>query len=108
MKQHLHALAIIAWGVAFSALPVNTSWASVELAQKKACLACHAIQHHRVGPAYNLVAQRYGSRPDAVEYLSNSIKNGGGGRWAMGVMPRQNLTDDEARQLAEWILSLAN
>lgn len=108
MKQYRHTLAVIAWGAAFSALPVNATWASVELAQKKACLACHAIQHHRVGPAYNLVAQRYGSRPDAVEYLSNSIKNGGGGRWAMGVMPRQNLTDDEARQLAEWILSLAN
>ena len=108
MKQHLHALAIIAWGVAFSALPVRASWASVELAQKKACLACHAIQHHRVGPANKIVAQRYGSRPDAGYYLSNTIKHGGGGRWAMGVMPRQNLTDDEARQLAEWILSLAN
>ena len=38
MKQHLNALAVIAWGAAFSALPVNASWASVELAQKKPVL----------------------------------------------------------------------
>jgi cytochrome c len=108
MGQKWCALALVFCGMALSASPIRTAQASAELAQQKACLACHAIQHSRVGPAYSQVAQRYASRPDAVEYLSNSIKNGGGGRWGMGVMPRQNLTEDEARQLAQWILSLAN
>lgn len=108
MWQRLCVLALISCGVALSASPIRSAQASAELAQQKTCLACHAIQHNRVGPAYSQVAQRYTTRPDAVEYLANSIKNGGGGRWGMGVMPRQNLTEDEARQLAQWILSLAN
>ena len=107
MRQKWCALALISCGVVLSASSIRPAQASAELAQQKACLACHAIQHNRVGPAYSQVAQRYATRPDAVEYLSNSIKNGGGGRWGMGAMPRQNLSEDEARQLAQWILSLA-
>ncbi len=107
MRRRWCALALFCCGLALTVSPMRSAQASAELAQQKACLACHAIQHNRVGPAYSQVAQRYASRPDAVEYLSNSIKNGGGGRWGMGAMPRQNLSEDEARQLAQWILSLA-
>jgi cytochrome c len=41
-----------------------------------------------------------------VDYLTNKIKNGGVGVWGNIPMPRQNVTDAEAKQLAQWILSV--
>jgi cytochrome c len=85
---------------------VSVSFASQQLAQQKGCMACHAMKAKKVGPAYADIAKRYAGRADAVDYLANKIKNGGVGVWGNIPMPRQNVTDAEARQLAQWILSV--
>jgi cytochrome c len=52
------------------------------------------------------MAKRYAGRADAVNYLAEKIKKGGAGVWGSIPMPPQNVTDAEARQLAQWILSI--
>jgi len=85
---------------------VSVSFASQQLAQQKGCMACHATNAKKVGPAYADIAKRYTGRADAVDYLAGKIKNGGVGVWGNIPMPPQNVTDAEAKQLAQWILSV--
>ena len=78
---------------------------TLALAQKNMCLACHAVDKKLVGPAYKDVAAKYATRKDAVEYLTKKIKSGGSGVWGVIPMPAQpQLTDAQAKELAEWVL----
>lgn len=75
------------------------------LAQKNACLACHATDKKLVGPAFQDVAKKYASQSDAQAYLVKSIKAGGSGKWGPVPMPAQAaLSDADASALAAWIL----
>lgn len=85
---------------------VGVSFASQQLAQQKGCMACHATNAKKVGPSYADMAKRYAGRADAVDYLAGKIKKGGAGVWGSIPMPPQNVTDAEAKQLAQWILSV--
>ena len=76
------------------------------LAQQKGCFACHDMNVKKVGPAFVEVAKREGKKEDAVNYLANKIKNGSVGEWGSVPMPPQNVTEQEAKDLAAWILSL--
>ncbi len=85
----------------------TTAMADAEaLANAKGCNACHALDAKKVGPSYKDVAKKYAGRADAVDYLAGKIKNGGVGVWGNIPMPPQNVTDEEAKKLAEWVLSL--
>ncbi len=79
--------------------------ANLQLAQKNACMACHAVDKKVLGPAYQEVAKKYAGQKDAAAQLAASIKKGGSGRWGPVPMPAQpNLSDDDAKALATWIL----
>ncbi len=69
----------------------------------KACVACHSVDNKVVGPAMKEVAAKYAG--DAA-HIASSIKNGSTGNWGPIPMPPNAVSDDEAAQLAEWILSL--
>jgi cytochrome c len=85
----------------------TTATADAEaLAKAKGCYACHAENVKKVGPSYKDVAKKYADKPDAVAYLRERIKKGGVGVWGSVPMPPQNVTDEEAKKLAEWVLSL--
>lgn len=87
---------------AFAAAP---SFASQELAQKNACLACHAADRKLVGPGYQDVAKKYAGQKDAEAALAKSIRDGGSGKWGPVPMPAQpGLSESDARALAAWIL----
>jgi cytochrome c551/c552 len=75
-------------------------------AKAKGCFACHDVNAKKVGPAFKDVAKKYAGKPDAVAHLSERIKKGGVGEWGNVPMPPQNVTDEEAKKLAEWVLSL--
>lgn len=99
----MRLIPIVASLAMLTALP---SHASKELAQSKACLACHASDKKLVGPAYQEVAKKYAGQKDAESQLASSIKRGGSGKWGPVPMPAQpTLTDDEARRLAVWVLA---
>lgn len=75
------------------------------LAQKNACLACHAVDKKLVGPAFQDVAKKYAAQSDAQAQLAKSIKAGGAGKWGPVPMPAQPaLSDADAGLLAAWIL----
>lgn len=70
------------------------------------CMACHQVERRALGPSFKDISAKYKTRPDAVSYLSQSIKNGGVGKWGPMPMPAQKqLTDAQAKELAEWILT---
>ncbi|MCB1937749.1 MAG: c-type cytochrome [Rhodocyclaceae bacterium] len=102
--------ASLAAGLLFAA---PATFASQELAKNKGCLACHQLQKAVVGPAYKDVAAKYAGQADAVDKLSNSILKGSTGVWKMPMpmMPPQGaptgkVTPEEAKQLAEWVLTI--
>lgn len=79
---------------------------TLTLAKNNMCLACHAIDKKLVGPAYKDIAAKYATRKDAVDYLTKKIKSGGSGVWGLMPMPAQpQLTDAQAKELAEWVLT---
>ena len=85
----------------------TTAMADAEaLAKAKGCYACHDVNAKKVGPAFKDVAKKFAGQPGAVDELAKRIKNGGVGTWGNVPMPPQNVTDEEAKKLAEWVLSL--
>lgn len=90
---------------ASTALLASPAFANLELAQKKACMACHAIDKKLVGPGYKEVAAKYAGQKDAVEKLSAKIIKGGSGVWGPVPMPANAVTEAEAKTLATWVLS---
>jgi len=77
--------------------------------KKSDCLACHAIDHASLGPAYVQVAQRYAGHPEAVQQLMTKIVTGGSGKWGDRVMPpHPSLTPEDTRAIVTYILSLAS
>ncbi len=84
----------------------GVSLASEQLAKQKGCMACHDMKAKKVGPSYADIAKKYAGKADAVNYLAGKIKKGGAGVWGSVPMPPQNVTDAEAKQLAQWVLSV--
>lgn len=75
------------------------------LAKAKNCMSCHAVDKKVVGPAYKDVAAKYKGDGAAAGKLAAKIKAGGKGAWGEIPMPPNNVTDDEAKKLAAWVLS---
>jgi cytochrome c len=85
----------------------STAFAQAELAQKKNCLACHQIDKKVLGPSYKDVAAKYAGQKDAVDKLTLKVMKGGSGVWGAIPMPANpQVSEAEAKQLVQWILSL--
>ena len=105
MKRALIALAA-AFVVAGPAL-ADQALANADLAQKKNCMACHALDKKLIGPGYKEVAAKYAGQKDAADKLAQKILKGGSGVWGAVPMPANpQVTDAEAKQLVQWILTL--
>jgi cytochrome c len=99
----LHSITL----AALTVLAAAPAMANQELAQKKACLACHAIDKKVVGPAYKDVAKKYAGQKDAEAKLVQKVLKGGGGVWGTMAMPANaQVNEAEAKQLVKWVLSL--
>ena len=112
----------LAWPLlAPAAVPVDPSVAAttrvdavamLALAKSSGCLACHAVQQTKVGPAYAAIAARDAHKPGALETLQDAILHGESGTWGIIPMPAYGgaehvLSRAQARDLAQWILGLA-
>ena len=86
--------------------PALAADAGMELAQKKNCLACHAVDKKLVGPAYQDVAAKYKGDKTADAKLAEKVIKGGAGTWGTVPMPANNVTPAEAKTLVTWVLSL--
>ncbi|MCH7342316.1 c-type cytochrome [Pelomonas sp. CA6] len=101
MKYALIAL------TAATLMAAPSAYASQDLAQKKNCMACHALDKKLVGPAYKDVAAKYAKDKDAVKKLAEKIVKGGSGVWGPVPMPANTqVTPAEAETLAKWVLTV--
>lgn len=79
-----------------------------ELAKKKNCAACHAIDKKVVGPSWMDIAKKYKGDASAKARLITKIQKGGSGVWgAMPMPPTPGLSDAEAGSLVDFVLGLA-
>ena len=96
-------LIVAALGLAFTAAP---ALASMELATKSACTACHAVDKKLVGPSYKDVAKKYAGNAKAEAMLVEKVKKGGVGTWGQVPMPpNPNVKDADVHTLVKWVLS---
>jgi cytochrome c len=98
-------LALLASAAALSLQPALAQDGPA-LFKSKPCAACHAIDSKLVGPALKDVAAKNAGVKDAATTLASHIKNGTQGNWGPIPMPPNQVTDDEAKVLATWILTL--
>ena len=95
---------VVILSLALVAAPV---FASQELAQKKNCMACHALDKKLVGPAYKDVAAKYAKDKDAYKKLAEKILKGSSGTWGPVPMPpNTQVSAAEAETLAKWVLTV--
>lgn len=98
MKHFLLALACLAASA--------STLADEGLAKAKNCMACHTVAKKTVGPAFKDVAAKYAGDGGSAAKLAGSIKNGSKGSWGPVPMPPNQVSEDEAQKLAEWVLTL--
>lgn len=100
--------------LAFALLPMQAALAGEKLAQDKQCMGCHAMKEDAAAPSFKKIATYWKGRKDAETQLVSTIREGsagtGGPHWNKAKMPdqaeRPRVSDEEARKLARWILSL--
>ena len=93
--------------LALAAVATAPAFANADMAQKKNCMACHAIDKKVVGPAYKEVAAKYAGQKDAVDKLAQKVIKGGSGVWGPVPMPANaQVNEAEAKQLVQWIMTL--
>ncbi len=93
-------------GLLSLALPAQASEAIVKKAR---CVACHAVDAKRVGPAYKDVAAKYRGDKKAPAMLFEKVRHGGSGNWGTVPMlahPADKISDDDLKQAIDWVLSL--
>lgn len=77
------------------------------LISKSDCFACHKPNEKLLGPSYQEVAGKYKNTKENIDMLVNKIKVGGSGVWgAIPMSPHPAISDDDARSMVLYILSL--
>lgn len=92
--------------LAIAAGVVGPAFANADLAQKKLCTTCHAVDKKLVGPSFKEVATKYAGQKDAADKLAEKIIKGGAGVWGPVPMPANAaVSEAESKTLVAWILS---
>ena len=83
------------------------SAAGAQLIAKSDCSTCHKEQEKLIGPAFADVAKKYASSPAVIDTLANKIIKGGSGNWGtIPMAPHPAISVDDAKTIAQYILSL--
>ena len=79
----------------------------LELVGKSDCFGCHKVKEPSVGPAYNLVAQKYENTDANITMLAEKLTKGGSGNWGQVPMAAHpNVSKEDALLMAKYVLSL--
>ncbi|MBC8034507.1 MAG: ThuA domain-containing protein [Chitinophagaceae bacterium] len=72
------------------------------------CKACHKTNEKSIGPSFTAVAKRYKNDKNMVNYLTEKIINGGGGKWGEVPMPAHpDLKKDQVGKIIDWVKTLS-
>lgn len=110
MKRYMLIFSLV-W--LFPALASADQEASLALAKKSGCLACHSVENKIVGPAWKDVSARYKGDDTIKEKLIAKVKTGGKGNWTdvTGGVPMPpyspRVSDEDIEALVTFVLSLA-
>jgi len=98
---------IVFAAAAVLAMGAGVASADQALAQKSACMSCHQVAKKVVGPSFQDVAKKYKGDAKAADHIVGVIKKGGKGVWgAVPMPPHPQVSDENAKKLADWVLSL--
>lgn len=95
--------------VAFSAATPARAADGEAIVKKARCVACHAVDQKRVGPAYKDVAAKYHGDASAPGKLFDKVRSGGAGVWGEVPMiphPADKISDEDLKAAIQWILAL--
>lgn len=79
------------------------------IVKKARCVACHAVDQKRVGPAYKDVAAKYHGDKGAPDRLFDKVRHGGSGNWGdIPMIPHgaDKISDEDLKTAIQWVLSL--
>ncbi len=69
------------------------------------CMACHAIDTKKVGPAFVDVGKKYDGE-DMHDTLVKNVREGSSGTWGSAPMPpNPKVSDDDLDMIIDWVLS---
>ncbi|MFC3531012.1 c-type cytochrome [Vogesella facilis] len=101
MNKQLLSACLLAGGL----LLAGSANASLELAKKNNCLACHSVDKKVVGPAFKDIASKYKGQ-NVQAKLEEKVKKGGAGSFGpVPMSPNPQVPDAEVKQLVKWVLS---
>lgn len=80
--------------------------ASLDLAKKSNCLACHQVDKKVVGPSFQDISRKYAGNKEAAKMLAAKVKSGGKDVWGPVAMPPSaNVKDADIEALVKWVLA---
>ena len=109
MNQKLQNALFAGLAAATIMTAMPSAHASEAIVKKARCVACHAVDQKRVGPAYKDVAAKYKGDSKAPAMLFDKVRHGGSGNWGQVPMiphPADKISDDDLKAAISWILSL--
>ena len=109
MNQQLQNALLLGLAAATIMIATPSAHASEAIVKKARCVACHAVDQKRVGPAYQDVAAKYQGDAKAPATLFAKVREGGKGNWGEIPMiphPADKISDDDLKAAIQWILSL--
>ena len=81
--------------------------AGLELIAKSDCLTCHKVEGRIIGPSYSEVAEKYPVDSATVKMLAEKVIKGGAGNWGdVAMTPHPQLSENEAKAMVKYVLSL--
>ena len=94
-----------------AALPQIQAAEVPALAEAKDCMSCHSVDKDMAkAPSFRSIAKKYKGVANAEAMLVQKVKVGGVGHWGPSPMPgagaRPQVSEDEAKTLVTWVLSL--
>ena len=70
------------------------------------CLSCHMVDRVVIGPSFQDIAAEYANDDKNVAMLVNKVIKGGSGVWGETAMPpHATLSEEDAKEMVEYILS---
>ena len=90
-----------------SGISVAEADAGLELIAKSDCLTCHKVEGRIIGPSYSEVAEKYPVDSATVKMLAEKVIKGGAGNWGdVAMTPHPQLSENEAKAMVKYVLSL--
>lgn len=78
-----------------------------ELVASSDCSGCHNKTQKVIGPAFVDIAAKYPSSEANISHLADVVIKGSKGTWGdLPMTPHPNLSQDDAKLMVTWILSL--